>query len=72
MPTQPTGVERFQKDGPKDYATLQKVQEAGVPDQKMDIMTGPCRLFVGNVPHTFLENDLRKWFEEVSIIVFYL
>eukprot|EP00884_Botryococcus_braunii_P021144 jgi/Botrbrau1/7713/Bobra.0159s0146.1 len=68
MSTQLKGINQFQKNGCKDFNSLQKVQEAGVQNQQMGLMTATCRLFVGNVPHTFVENDLRKWFEECGQI----
>ncbi len=70
MPTEPKGDNRSAESGPETSRPLQEVPLSGVPGQQMGLMTAPTRLFVGNVPHTFTEDDLRPWFEEVSVPLF--
>lgn len=59
--------DRLEKDGREASTPLQEIHAAVVRVQQTGLTAAPSRLFVGNVPYTFMENDLRTWFEEVSV-----
>jgi hypothetical protein len=63
----PASNNEFHQDVSKTLLQPQEACVTVVPDREPGLKASTVRLFVGNVPHSFTQTELRKWFEKVSV-----